>query len=815
MATNILNPGFELGDVNWTNRSSNVSIIDIVTYPYGNGTGNEAQAGTWWAQARHSQFPEATSDPNEDFFIETDTVAPIFNADTAPPTITAKAYLGVTNFNASNARDIGYARVYLAWYNDLDVLIRRDIGTGADDGDRGFGYQLGTVTAVAPATAARVAVGVIGNLLPGSWANIDSVEWDYADASNTAFSLINPPDAAEYLVGTSIPFSVNYQNNVPDIVKVEYKAGTQSIAVVNAAPFEATYAGLPIGVHVITAVGTTETDTTVTSAAHTITVVAGAAEREFKASNAYSYLVAENFSGLSSAIPAIATITGVEIILDYKIDVLSRVKDISAEDPEDSNVNTIFDIVKEAKIEAVMLETDGTSYTMLSQPAVGTLPIVPADYTVLETGNSEGKKWTVHQGTAAQITIGSETELFGMGRIAFTDFVDNGLGIRFIPTVEAPPSYTEGGDACVRFHIDKLRLRVYFDAGTLEYYFASPDKTKCIKGTLVASYVYDGDFRTGDATGVLELLPELTVMDGTQTWIGDEEGGQTWTIHSAYPPTDDNYIGDVAAREQDDSVGMTYNGLPIQQAIVDNRSRYEMITTNFYGDVNLDSIYGVTGLPRAFAYNGRFFHRIYTQPDPEKDKPRHVAHHHEHLALGFEEGRVDISVVGEPYNFNGSEGASSWTIGDPVVGLLPLSGTILGVFCKKSVWGISGTTVDNFATQVIAPNVGAIEYTITDMGFPVYANAYGVYTLAQAQEYGDYLGSPMSQDVSPWLRPRLVKRYTSDKEVVVAWPVRSKNQYRLAFADGYVISMTLNNGAQSSPTFSFQKYTIPEVDYGV
>ena len=62
----------------------------------------------------------------------------------------------------------------------------------------------------------------------------------------------------------------------------------------------------------------------------------------------------------------------------------------------------------------------------------------------------------------------------------------------------------------------------------------------------------------------------------------------------------------------------------------------------------------------------------------------------------------------------------------------------------------------------------------------------------------------MSQNVSPWLRPRLVRKYLSDREVVVAWPVRGKNQYRIAFADGYVVSMTMNG--EGVPTFSLQKY---------
>lgn len=169
---------------------------------------------------------------------------------------------------------------------------------------------------------------------------------------------------------------------------------------------------------------------------------------------------------------------------------------------------------------------------------------------------------------------------------------------------------------------------------------------------------------------------------------------------------------------------------------------------------------------------------------------------------------MDISVVGEPFNFNGVDGASSWGIGDGVTGLLTLSGTILGIFGSNSVTGLSGTTVDNFATQTISAKMGAVEYTIADMGYPVYANSYGIYTLSQVQQYGDYMGTPLSQDISPWLRPRLVRKETSAKEVVAAWPVRSKNQYRLAFADGYVLTMTVNNGQQSAPTFSQQKYFV-------
>jgi hypothetical protein len=590
------------------------------------------------------------------------------------------------------------------------------------------------------------------------------------------------------------------------VESVTYLDGVTEIATTSDEPFTYNTTSLAVGSHTITAELELSDGTTFTTNAATITVSATPIEpttREFKASNSYSYLVAKNFSGVASAIPSTALITAVEVLLDYKLEVLVRSKDLDVEDPLGANPNVVFDITNDSAVEAVLMTDADGDYTIVGSGMTTNIPLLRSDFDLVEEGTSEGKRWTVLETPVSSIVLGSDTDLFSLAPIATADFLTRSLGIRYFPNMAAKPSYADSGDACIRFKIDKLRLRVYFDAGSAEYYFASPDKTDVIKGVLVASNVTDGNLETADAVGVLQLQPELEVIDGTQTWIGDD-----WTIHAAYPVTDANQIGTVAAREQDDDIGMSYNGLPSAATVVENRSRYEFITANFFAVRSLDSIYGAHGLPRAFAYNGDFFYKIYTQPDADKDEPRHVAYHHGHLALGFDDGRVDFSVIGQPYNFDGAMGASEWSIGDKVVGLLPLSGTILGIFGSKSIWGLTGTTVDNFATQVITPNIGAIEYTVTDIGFPVYANAYGIYTLEQTQKYGDYLGTPLSQDISPWLRPRLIRAEVSDKEVVVAWPVRSKNQYRLAFSDGYVLSMTLNAGQQSAPTFSFQQYTI-------
>ena len=695
------------------------------------------------------------------------------------------------------------AYVAIQWLDNADALVAQTNGNLVG-GDTGGSWRTSYASGNAPSGATQMKVIGVASANEHGGVLIDEFTWNHV--YDRTIVLTSPVEGATYADTATIPLSVEIGGTSPPVTQVEYKFGAASVGVTDAAPYTYNAAPQAAGSYAVTAVATLDGGSTLTSAAVNITVSATPPPptlREFKASNSYTYLVGQNFVGLGASMPATALVTGVEVVVDYTLQTLTRAKDLAVDDPEGANPDVLFDITDGGTVEAVLLSKDGENYTASGGVSTESITLDRSDFDIVEEGTSEGKKWVVLESAPTSVTVGNDTELFGSSPIAVSDFLTRSLGFRFYPNLLAKPAYADSGDACIRFFINKLRIRVYFDAGSAEYYFASPDKTMIIKGNLVHSYVETGDFRTADASGTLQLTEDLEVMLGDQTWIGDD-----WTIHAAYPPTDANQIGTVNNRATDDGIGMAYNGLPTQQMIVDNRSRYEFITANFFADKDLDSIYGAHGLPRAFAYNGNFFYKIYTQPDPVKDSPRHVAYHHDHLALGYERGAIDISVVGEPYNFYGVEGASSWSIGDKVVGLLPLSGTILGCFGSKSIWGISGTTVDNFATQIITPNIGAIEYTIADMGFPVYANAYGIYTLAQSQMYGDYLGTPMSQDISPWLKPRLLRKYTSDREVVVAWPVRAKNQYRLAFSDGYIVSMTLNGGQQAAPTFSFQKYTI-------
>lgn len=793
----IRNGDFELGATGWA-VSGNCSIV------------NEPQlGGSWCAKTQGAGETQDGAVLTDDSYV----VVP-------GQTITASALCQMTTGTPGTS-----VSLKLHWYDANGNLIL--ISNGPDNSRRQYDSQQFTSNVSGTAPAGAVSVRVVGSMNTSESSTIstmymDNFSWNYTTAGNAEARLTAPTNQT-YTSETPIPYRIEYTvRSGVSVSSVSYyyqtfNSGTgqyeneQLVATVTDAPYA--FNGPPLAAGQYAAYARVTLSNGLVLVTNNISFTVGAVSivtREYKGSNAYTYLVGENILNLGAGLPPTAVVKGIELEVANERDILTRVRDSGVTEISQYTASTPFDVINDGVFEFVVMSKVNGQYTVLGSPITSNVSINQADYTLAETGIADGVyKWAVWDRGVTSDSIGGETELFNLGSVAGSDFLTYSFGLRFYPTVNAKPSYAADGDCCVRVKINSFKVKIYFDAGSVVYYFASPDKSKVIKATLVAYNVNSGNFKNGDASGVLQLSPELEIISGTQTWIGDD-----WTIHSGVP-SDNNLIGYVSDNTES-AVGMSYNGLPTQEQIYGNRSRYLFITANFYGDIKLESIYGVNGYDRGFAYNGKDFYKIQTQPDLEKDKPRHVAFHHTHLALGYLDGRVDISVVGEPYNFDGAQGASSFAIGDSITGLLPLAGTILGVFCKKSVAGISGTTVDNFATQIVSPAIGAVEYTIADMGFPVYANAYGVYTLAQTQQYGDYLGSPMSQPISPWLRPRLVRKATSDKEVVVAWPVRSKNQYKLAFADGYVMSMTMNYGQQSAPTFSKQKYFVTEadVDYG-
>lgn len=325
----------------------------------------------------------------------------------------------------------------------------------------------------------------------------------------------------------------------------------------------------------------------------------------------------------------------------------------------------------------------------------------------------------------------------------------------------------------------------YFDDGIV----ASPHEF-----VLLDYFVVSGTFEDGDA-----------VVDIQFAWPGADIG-PTFTMY-----LDSSSTADLA----DITVRMSYNALPSFPQLKEKSSRYQFKTANFYATEGTEATYGVNGAGRAFVISATgLLTFIHTQADEEVDIPRHVENHLLHLALGFKPGSVQLSVIGQPTNFSGVEGASEHGVGDELTGLMSLNGTTLGIFCSNSIWSLVGSIVDNFQLQVISPKTGCIEYTLASCGEPYYLDSRGVCTLSTSANYGDFVGSRISDKVSSWLRPRLrqgIVGLNNAAGIACAFPVREKNQYRIHFNDGMVLTTTLR-GQQESAAFTWQKLYLNQED---
>lgn len=399
-------------------------------------------------------------------------------------------------------------------------------------------------------------------------------------------------------------------------------------------------------------------------------------------------------------------------------------------------------------------------------------------------------------------SIGGSGDLWGLDGLTVAD-----LSTLLIAIVD---KCTVSGTIAVDQHLDFLSLQVHYQTSSSIYYFWNG--VDDVQATVTKAYINPitgGSWAGGDATGVLQVVNVTPYSTSARRQITSGDIMYTAPSHGG------NAILTVTA-------DMKFAGLPsLNQVVNTSKSRYEIIDANFYGNETWDSIYGVSGAGRAFVYDGFYFRYIYTGLNDTLDLPRHLAFHNFHLILGYTTGSALSSVTGDPEDFDGENGAGEFDTGDAITGLIRQSGTSLAILCRKSIHSLNGTDNTNFSVSVITPYEGCIEYTAIDCGKLVYASYRGISTLEQTAAYGNFMGTRLSANMTPWLLPRLTNLPLSvtvgpvltaaiaTGGVMFAMAVRNKNQYRLYFKDGYILTMTLM-GAESTPVFTIQQINFNE-----
>lgn len=403
--------------------------------------------------------------------------------------------------------------------------------------------------------------------------------------------------------------------------------------------------------------------------------------------------------------------------------------------------------------------------------------------------------------TPTQSTLGGAGDFWGVTSITPAILKSSAFGVT-VTLIDGP-----GPSGPVASALCGIYVKIYYQTSSSVYYFWNGSND--VKATIVTTNLTSGEW-TGTAAGTFHVVNVQPVGSANRNVISGADQIRT------LPGGAGNLLANAVS-------GMTYAGLPSLAMIKAQKSQYEMITANFYGNKDWEAIYGVNGAGRAFTWDGFYFRYIYTGLSNTLDLPRHLAFHNFHLCLGYNTGALFTSVTGQPESFDGTLGAAEFDTADAINGLLRMNGTTLGVFCKKSIQGLNGTDNSNFSLNILSPYEGAIEYTVVDCGKPVYASFKGISVFDQTAAYGSFLGSRLSHLITPFLLPRLTSTgqdvtvsaniptvtnavpTTTDNSVAFAMPIRDKNQYRLWFKDGYYVTITFSGGSLTDVSSTIQR----------
>lgn len=369
--------------------------------------------------------------------------------------------------------------------------------------------------------------------------------------------------------------------------------------------------------------------------------------------------------------------------------------------------------------------------------------------------------------------------------------------------IMTPSAHNSTGTAYLFWDVLTVTVHYFRPVGKMYFYNAGAGSPTELETKLVRIHVAKGSWAAGDAEGIMHVYAPTSNASRNYITAGEEMRLVSGVATSIGTTT---------------SVGASF--LPSHADIAGGNSRMQMITANYYLNPDWDAIYGVHGLGRAFSYDGIYFRKIYSAYDSQLDKPRHIASYRNYLALGYTSGNVLLSKYGEsgpePENFDPLQGAREFSFSDDVTGLTELADTSLGVFCRSGINRIvlntqSTNSSNLFYTAVISSDSGALEYTLATFGnMTLYCDQYGIRSVEQTDLLGGFIGRPLSNLVSPWLRPRLsAKKYWLDSKTaqrpLFAHSIRAKNQYRIWFSDGYILCMNMNL-VEDTPRFTFLRY---------
>ena len=400
-------------------------------------------------------------------------------------------------------------------------------------------------------------------------------------------------------------------------------------------------------------------------------------------------------------------------------------------------------------------------------------------------GGAENKaRGTAWPNAIAVATYGGATDLWGNQSISVADLQDADFGVMVIADRFVGATAAIGG-------IDYIAVNVSYVERDSPAYVWNGTTDQAI--TIRHVQFLGGDTAASTAYGYLTITCPQNADKTRIIDVGD-------SIRTAAAGAGD-VLAVVAARD----VPIWFPG---QDDIDNNNSAYESEATNFYASDSLDAAYIVCGVGPCTVYDGARTIRIRTQLPAIDDNPRHVARIGERLALGFYGGVLAQSRATDPFEMRSERGASYTPFGDRITGVRQRVADELLVPCESSLQFFTGLTNATGMRQVITRTRGMQEYTDADVGLVLGCDGLGIFDIRTTYTFGPATRNYLSMPVAPWLQPRLQATDNAGQASIrplIAWAKRSKNQYCLGFADGYILTMTTTE----PPEFTIQRLVSP------
>jgi hypothetical protein len=192
------------------------------------------------------------------------------------------------------------------------------------------------------------------------------------------------------------------------------------------------------------------------------------------------------------------------------------------------------------------------------------------------------------------------------------------------------------------------------------------------------------------------------------------------------------------------------------------------------------SLYGVDGVNPSWVFDGTSVQFIETgrEHGGQTDNPNCLAVlPTQQLALGYLDGMLSLSSVGQPSVFEVSSGAAEIAVSDKIIDLATQPNEILAIFCSASLKMLSGKTAADFQLSTYSQQLGLTPGSLQPLGDSIFLTDDGVTRLNRVQEFGDFRELAMSAKIKP-----LIDKLHRD--VACSWVVNTKNEYWLQYNNG-------------------------------